>query len=158
VPRGRTPSDTRVLSSRGASERAAVIVLIAAVLRLAAARQFHSDSGGKNAGSQQRNEPAPADPAARLNRTCTELRSEPNRRFARGKRQLGPFNSSAPRLQSANDCDDRDQQERSGEYRRRDQWPVALGEPNECKEQNESRGQKPAYESNQPPPEQAGAQ
>src|SRR5262249_1194234 len=90
VPRGRTPSDTRVLSSRGASERAAVIVLIAAVLRLAAARQFHSDSGGKNAGSQQRNDPAPADRAARLNRTCNELRIEPNRRFARGKRQLGP--------------------------------------------------------------------
>jgi len=133
-----------LLSSRGASERAAAILLIAAALRLAAAGQFHADSGGKNTEGYQRNETAPADRAARLNRTRNQLRVEPNRRFARGERQLDPFNSSAPRLQTANDCDDRDQQERSGEYRRRDHWPVAFGEPNERKERDESRGQNPA--------------
>jgi hypothetical protein len=51
-------------------------------------------------------------------RTRNQLRVEPNRLFARGERHLGPFNGSAPRLQTANDCDDRDQQEQPGEYRR----------------------------------------
>src|SRR5215472_13228179 len=125
VPPRRSVSASLLLSC-GARERTAAILLIAPALRLAAARSFHSHSGGENAESEQRNEPAPADHATRLNCTRNQLRVEPNRLFARGERHLGPFNSSAPRLQTANDCDDRDQQEYPGEYRRCDQRPVAF--------------------------------
>src|SRR5262249_24928362 len=108
--------------------------------------------------SRARHAPPPAARPPDLSPTRTQFRVDPTRLSARGERHLGPFNSSAPRLQTANDCDDRDQQEYPGEYRRCDQRPVAFGEPNERNQQDESRGQNPAYESNEPAREQAGAQ
>src|SRR5205823_826989 len=103
-----------------ASELTAFILLVAPARRLAAARPFHSNGGGENAEGEQRNELAPADGAAPLDRTRTQLRVEPNPLFARGERHLGPFDGSTPRLQTANDCDDRDHEEQPGEYRRRE--------------------------------------
>src|SRR5262245_8859537 len=89
-------SSASLLSSRGASELTAAILFIAAALRLAAARPFHANGGGENAEGEQRNERAPTDRAAGLNRTGNQLRVEPNGLFARGEGHLGPFNSPAP--------------------------------------------------------------
>src|SRR5207249_8392947 len=95
----------------------ALTLLVAPARRLAAARPFHSNGGGENAEGEQRTELAPADGAAPLDRTRNQLRVEPNPLFARGERHLGPFDGSTPRLQTANDCDDRDHEERSEERR-----------------------------------------
>ena len=138
------------------SSKLAAAVLLAFDLRSVAPKPFHPGAGGENADGQQRKEPAPADSTADLNCTTEHFRVEPSRVSARRQGELGAFHCPAPRQKTANERNNRNQQEKASERRCCAQGIVPFGQPNESDEEDERGGQDRERRGEQRPNEEAG--
>ena len=134
------------------SSKLAAAVLLAFDLRSVEPKPFHPGAGGENADGQQRKELAPADGTADLN--CpTESRVS-----ARRQCELGAFHRPAPRQKTANERNNRNQQEKASERRCCAQGIVPFGQLNESDEEDERGGQDRERRGEQRPNEEAGAE
>jgi hypothetical protein len=139
------------------SSKLAAAVLLAFDLRSVAPKPFHPGAGGENADGQQRKELAPADGTADLNCTTEHFRVEPNRVSARRQGELGAFHRPAPRQKTANERNNRNQQEKASERRCCAQGILPFAKPNQRDEEDERGGQDRERRGEQRPNEEAGA-
>ena len=140
------------------SSKLAAAVLLALDPRPVAPNPFHPGAGGENTDGQQRKELAPADGSAELNCTTEHFRVEPSRVSARRQSELGAFHRPAPRQKTADERNNRNQQEKASERRCCAQGIVPFGQPNEGDEEDQRGGQDRERRGEQRPNEEAGAE
>src|SRR6266545_759412 len=121
------------------------LFLVAPGIRLATAEPLHADAGGKNAKGNHRNHLAPTECAAHLD--CSAEESWVDQRCASSCRQgeRGTFDRAAAQNETANERDDRTQQEETRQRQCGDQRLITRGHPNEGGNDDESARNRPEY-------------